>query len=483
MAPSLRAYVPRLSRYALQQFHAEKEFAKSFRLLVALGRSPPRFHLYEFWFSVTAASTTPSFLRSPGASGEPPIPSKLPDPSVFLCSVNGRLHSTADPNEAQTSNTRGLRTAGGGESNARPKSLSTSQRVPQDLASLRRHAGFTLVELLVVIAIIGTLVGLLLPAVQSAREAGRRISCVNNLKQIGLALHSHHDAKKCFPTGVGFSQENNGCPPATGRYMWTFRIMPYMELGNVAGLIKPGSWNGCPAPTDDTTTRTAFQTTIAGYQCPSDTHGSVTASNGWWINQTQGNYVGCFSPHGFHVEPEANETCLINGQMNGAQKTTLNPTVLSNSPFTTQKGRSLFNYYGNRRSFKNASDGTSMTVMVSEVVAGGIDPTGPIDLRGLWWLDQGVAYSHWKTPNCSDPDVVGDAPGAGTIPSTKLGVPDIVVRPGGWSGCMTAARSRHPGGVVAAYVDGSVRFANEDISSIVWTGLGSMDGGETVRGD
>jgi prepilin-type N-terminal cleavage/methylation domain-containing protein/prepilin-type processing-associated H-X9-DG protein len=348
-----------------------------------------------------------------------------------------------------------------------------------------RKGGFTLVELLVVIAIIGTLVGMLLPAVQSAREAGRRISCVNNQKQIGLAILNHHESRRFFPTGVGFTQENNGCPPATGRYLWTFRIMPYMELNDVANLIAPGSWNGT-TPDRDANTEKAFQTTISGYQCPSDVHGVITFTSNnatWhWERHTQSNYVGCFSPHGFHVEPEANETCLINGAMNGGQKTTLNPTVLSTSPLTTQKGRSVFNYFGNKRSIANVSDGTSMTIMVSEVVAGGVG-SDVFDPRGRWWEDHGVAYSHWKTPNTRDPDVIGDDSGASAIRSTKTALPDIVVRPGGWSGCMTAARSRHPGGVNATFVDGSVRFIDETIASNVWTGLGSMDGGESVRSE
>ena len=337
------------------------------------------------------------------------------------------------------------------------------------------RTGFTLIELLVVIAIIGTLVGMLLPAVQSAREAGRRISCVNKQKQIGLASLSHHDARGFFPPGHGFTQEDQGCPSATGCYMWTFRIMPYMELSDIASLISPASWNG----SGDANTKKAFQTKIVGFQCPSDTHTLVSSSVFGWIDHTQGNYVGCFSPHGFAVEPEANETCLIINAMNGGQKTTLNPTVLSSSPLTTQRGRSVFNYFGNRRGMANVTDGTSMTVMASEVIAAS---AGTDYIRGTWWMPQGVAYSHWKTPNCPDPDVHS---GSGVVSSgsTKPRLPGMVAGLGGWGGQMVAARSYHPGGVNATFVDGSVRFVGETIASEVWTGLGSMDGGEFVRMD
>ncbi len=89
----------------------------------------------------------------------------------------------------------------------------------------RRFAGFTLVELLVVIAIIGTLVGLLLPAVQSAREAGRRMSCTNNLKQVGLAIATYTDARRAFPSGRN-TRDNLGVS-------WSFRLLPFMEQNTI----------------------------------------------------------------------------------------------------------------------------------------------------------------------------------------------------------------------------------------------------------
>src|SRR5258707_425762 len=118
-------------------------------------------------------------------------------------------------------------------------------------SSSSRSRGFTLVELLVVIAIIGILVALLLPAVQAAREAGRRTQCLNNLKQIGLAIHNYHDTLKRLPFGKGAPYPT----PAAGYARWSAHalILPFMEQGNPYGAIDfnyapatPGMAGGVP---------------------------------------------------------------------------------------------------------------------------------------------------------------------------------------------------------------------------------------------
>jgi prepilin-type processing-associated H-X9-DG protein len=133
-----------------------------------------------------------------------------------------------------------------------------------------------------------------------------------------------------------------------------------------------------------------------------------------------------------------------------------------------------------KRSIASVTDGTSKTIMISEVVSGSDRSDLTLDYRGTWWVDQGVGYSHWQTPNSAQPDRMGDAPGCKTYISTKSGLPNILAGPGGWGGWMTAARSRHPGGVIAAYADASVRFIDEMIASDVWTALGSMNGGDSI---
>src|SRR5579884_3266778 len=130
-----------------------------------------------------------------------------------------------------------------------------------------RRSAFTLIELLVVIAIIGTLLGLLLPAVQKIREAANRMKCSNNLKQLGLAFHNHHDALGYFPTG-GWDWWSTptylGTQPMIGRAQqagWGFQILPYVEAGNI--------WHGGGATTDTDRIRVAVGTPNPVFFCPS----------------------------------------------------------------------------------------------------------------------------------------------------------------------------------------------------------------------
>jgi prepilin-type N-terminal cleavage/methylation domain-containing protein/prepilin-type processing-associated H-X9-DG protein len=125
----------------------------------------------------------------------------------------------------------------------------------------RRRNGFTLVELLVVIAIIGILVALLLPAVQAAREAGRRAQCQNNLKQIGLAMHNHHDVLKALPAGFVATA---AYPSTANGWGWSALILNYMEQAPLYNSIK---FN---LPVEDASNAAAIATIVSTYQCPSD---------------------------------------------------------------------------------------------------------------------------------------------------------------------------------------------------------------------
>ena len=131
------------------------------------------------------------------------------------------------------------------------------------MRSNRFRGGFTLVELLVVIAIIGILIALLLPAVQAAREAARRVQCVNNLKQMGLALHNYHDTHKVFPYAAGDYNFGNPNLSWGGYWTWSAEVLPFLEQQPAYSLI---DFNH---PYNDPHNEKACKTFIPVYQCPS----------------------------------------------------------------------------------------------------------------------------------------------------------------------------------------------------------------------
>jgi len=310
--------------------------------------------------------------------------------------------------------------------------------------------GFTLIELLVVIAIIAVLIGLLRPAVQASREAARRAQCMNNLKQLGLAYHNYHDGNNVFPPG------ELAVPGLTGlRYMWSGFVLPFIEQGTLANAYN--FQQGMGAGTAAVQNTTVLNTRIAAYQCPSDNPGVNSGGN------PRSNYVATYSPDGSMVEPGVPYT--------------YGGGVRSAFP-GTRKAMSNINV---ARGVRDATDGTSSTVILSECIAGA---SGSPDFRGMWYNDFGCQYTHHKTPNSLLPDTFWSA--AWLPPICSMAVkPKIPCNGAGpsWDSQDYAARSYHPGGVQTAMADGSVKFFKDTINLGIWQAVASINAGEVLSAD
>ncbi len=311
-----------------------------------------------------------------------------------------------------------------------------------------RHA-FTLVELLVVIAIIAVLIGLLLPAVQKVRAAAARAKCANNLKQWGLAMHNYHDENGKLPFGAQTEATGGAANPP--RQTWVMYLWPYIEQN---GLAEKNVWTANfyqpPGTISGTMTGLCAQP-VAQYDCPDDifSGGNQTgATDGY--DRVRGNYVVNWgSVYIYEEDPDPKK---------------IGPFFdLEGSPQTP-----------GHATFTSINDGLTNTLLMSECLRA--KTANDADWRGDIHNDGGEFYFNtFFPPNTPIPDVEDQSF------CTQYSDPLMPVTcAGSNSGQLFSARSRHFGGVNAVMCDGSVHFFSNSINTLIWNGIGTMNGGEEV---
>ena len=319
---------------------------------------------------------------------------------------------------------------------------------------LRKRSGFTLVELLVVIAIIGILIALLLPAVQAAREAARRMQCSNNLKQFGVALHNYHEAHGSLPAG-------SYCP--SGRiyacHNWFESLMPYLEFQALYDQLDFDVWtNQGPNP------GVILERELGNVTCPSDNYAGLLAHRRFAASSAaEGSHIaGKYSSKsmGASYIPSAGPCdvggCPINAWPDGRNCQSSNMgTGDIDVPGMFSGGSKFYK-------FRDCTDGLSKTFMIGEAL-----PSWRI--HGMYFhshrhlVTMNIPPNYWKiNPKGCPPELV----------STK---------DGGIPGChnfMSGYNSYHPGGVQITMGDGSVHFINELIDYRTYVFLGDKADGE-----
>jgi prepilin-type N-terminal cleavage/methylation domain-containing protein/prepilin-type processing-associated H-X9-DG protein len=312
-----------------------------------------------------------------------------------------------------------------------------------------RPRGFTLIELLVVIAIIGVLIGLLLPAVQSAREAARRAQCINNLKQIGIALHNYHDAHRVFPPGYVSYYKLDGTDAGLAEddigpgWAWGSMILPQLEQHAVYSAINFNLTMTVGA------NETAQLLRFSSYLCPSDDPKQMVPVRDQTNTQTlytvgSGNYVGVYGT----------------GEIGEAPG----------------RGSGLF-FRNSRIGVQDIRDGSSNTFAVGE---------RSHDLSYVTWTGRAVGGWLFPTPsfeggrNAFSPEpeeaftmVLGPVEYEDDKPRT----------PNALAAHVEDFRSWHPGGVNFLFADGSVRFIKNQISVQVYQALATRAGNEAISAD
>jgi prepilin-type N-terminal cleavage/methylation domain-containing protein/prepilin-type processing-associated H-X9-DG protein len=325
--------------------------------------------------------------------------------------------------------------------------------------------GFTLVELLVVIAIIGVLVALLLPAVQAAREAARRASCANNLKQVGLGLLNHFDAKKILPPGQKqFVYEGE-------TWAWSVFILPYMEQNTIYEQINflymPNGGSNCLNPTQGTG---PTQLLIPSYLCPSTSRVISTRSP----SNVIGDCMPAGAPDG-RWEAGEGMACIDYGGVDGPGANVVN-LMAGGQPYSQDHGVLLKItsaqltvpgiYTAPQIRIRDITDGTSKTMAVAECTGRGYNAgVSPGVINGAW-ADGATVMALTQQINYLQPDMYLSLPAV----NAEMYAP--------WT--HNEIFSQHPSGAQVLMCDGSVQFLAEELDFSTLMALCSRDGNETI---
>jgi prepilin-type N-terminal cleavage/methylation domain-containing protein/prepilin-type processing-associated H-X9-DG protein len=332
----------------------------------------------------------------------------------------------------------------------------------------RLRTAFTLVELLVVIAIIGVLVALLLPAVQAAREASRRSSCQNNLKQSALGMLNFEDVYRTLPGGMG----KYGCCWGT----WQARLLPYIEQGamgslyvNLDGHDGTGQrYNGAINRPQVTSKR------LKAWTCPSDI---PNAPIGGTPPITSHNYSVNFGNTSYYQEAITQGGVTI--QFLGAPFTGYPGGLATgdDGPVNAAEAANWTRIYGKPVRLAEITDGLSNTLLMAEVIQG-----RNTDLRGFSWWGNAGGFVTYLAPNSNSPDVVtgGNCCFTGGNCTHEPRNPPCVVASTASRPRMMAARSRHPNGVQVSFCDGHVSFVPNNVNYALWQAVGSAQGGDST---
>ena len=367
----------------------------------------------------------------------------------------------------------------------------TSRRVAHPGSTHSRPVGFTLVELLVVIAIIGVLVALLLPAIQAAREAARRMQCANNLKQIGLGMLNHEQAKTFFPAGVETNAASGGTTAVyTG---WTREIMPFAENQALKNLYNPTISVADTGTTPDALAAKRFrESQVPAYSCPSDfpfelwaPHtGPAGVQGGTSTPFMPGSYRGNAGRGDGTVTWYLYEGILIT-ELTGAGGTRhegwrgpLHAVVRKGG---TPQPADQFPMV--REKIKSISDGTSSTLLAGEST--NIFP----GRRTFWAYTYGNGVLSQPTPNpgtlygdwCRCSPSGADGCGGGTTAYGPFPAATGVNYGASNRSCMSGWYGNHTSGFNTVNCDGSVHFLSADIDLLVFAAKGSIAGDENVQ--